>query len=74
MISLQLEGNSDIGGPRNFVVEWSADNSTFYTVGEFTFQDIANWSNTLLTQVPAYKTVNFNFPPAASLAGVAGVK
>ncbi|MGN6508362.1 MAG: DUF5689 domain-containing protein [Chitinophaga sp.] len=65
-ISLQLEGNSDIGGPRNFVVEWSADNSTFNTVGEFTFQDIANWSNTLLTQVPAYKTVNFNFPPAAS--------
>lgn len=65
-ISLQLEGNTDIGGPRNFVVEWSADNTTFSSVGTFTFEDVANWSNTLLTQVPGYKVVNFNFPQAAS--------
>jgi hypothetical protein len=65
-LSLQIEGNSDIGGPRNFVVEWSADNTTWTGAGSFTFEDIANWSNTLLTQVPAYKTLNFNLPLAAS--------
>ncbi len=65
-VSLQLEGNTDIGGPRNFVVEWSADNATWSNVGAFTFEDVANWSNTLLTQVPGYKVVNFNFPQAAS--------
>lgn len=65
-ISLQLEGNTDIGGPRNFVVEWSADNTIWSNVGTFTFEDVANWSNTLLTQVPGYKVVNFNLPQAAS--------
>lgn len=68
-ISLQLEGNSDIGGPRNFVVEW---NSTGFTsaswnqVGEFTFQDLVNFTSTLLTQVPGFKVVNFQFPQQAS--------
>ncbi|WP_109700817.1 DUF5689 domain-containing protein [Chitinophaga deserti] len=68
-VSLQLEGNSDIGGPRNFTVEWSASNdaaTTWSSVGTFTFQDVANWSNTLLTQLPGHKVVNFQFPQAAS--------
>ncbi|RPE08809.1 hypothetical protein EGT74_17415 [Chitinophaga lutea] len=68
-ISLQLEGNSDIGGPRNFVVEWAASNEStavWSSVGSFTFEDVANWSNTLLTQVAGNKVVNFNFPQAAS--------
>lgn len=68
-ISLQLEGNSDIGGPRNFIVEWNATGFTgtsWNTLGEFTFQDIANWTSTLLTQVPGFKVVNFQFPQQAS--------
>ncbi|WP_295128781.1 DUF5689 domain-containing protein [uncultured Chitinophaga sp.] len=66
-ISLQLEGNTDIGGPRNFIVEWSGDNNApFQQVGTFTFEDVANFSNTLLTQLPGYKAVNFQFPQAAS--------
>ncbi|UYQ95769.1 DUF5689 domain-containing protein [Chitinophaga horti] len=65
-ISLQIEGNTDIGGPRNFVVEWSGDNATWRSVGTFTFEDVANWSNTLLTQIPGYKAVNFQFPVEAS--------
>lgn len=68
-VSLQLEGNSDPGGPRNFVVEWSEsndDNGVWHTAGSFTFEDVANWTNTLLTQVAGYKAVNINFPPEAS--------
>lgn len=68
-VSLQLEGNSDIGGPRNFTVEWASSNddaTTWSSVGTFTFQDVANWSNTLLTQVAGQKVVNFQFPQAAS--------
>ncbi len=63
-ISLQLEGNSDIGGPRNFTVEWASTNddaANWTSVGTFTFQDVANWSNTLLTQVAGSKVVNFQF-------------
>lgn len=68
-LSLQIEGHTDIGGPRNFVVEWSDqsdDNGTWNTAGTFTLQDLANWSNTLLTQVAGYKVVNLNLPLAAS--------
>jgi hypothetical protein len=68
-ISLQLEGNTDPGGPRNFVVEWSEsndDNGVWRTAGTFTFEDVANWTNTLLTQVAGYKAVNIDFPPEAS--------
>lgn len=68
-ISLQLEGNSDPGGPRNFVVEWSEsndDNGVWHTAGTFTFEDVANWTNTLLTQVAGYKAVNISFPVEAS--------
>ncbi|MBO9634352.1 MAG: BACON domain-containing protein [Chitinophagaceae bacterium] len=68
-ISLQLEGNSDPGGPRNFVVEWSEsndDNGVWHTAGTFTFEDVANWTNTLLTQVAGYKAVNIDFPVEAS--------
>lgn len=68
-VSLQIEGNTDIGGPRNFIVEWSASNdetATWNQAGTFTFEDVANWSNTLLTQVAGYKTLNFQFPQEAS--------
>ncbi len=65
-ISLQIEGNTDIGGPRNFVVEWSVNNSTWTNAGNFTFEDVANWSNTLLTQVAGFKVLNFQLPQAAS--------
>ncbi|WP_341837216.1 DUF5689 domain-containing protein [Chitinophaga pollutisoli] len=68
-VSLQLEGNSDIGGPRNFIVEWASSNDAdtdWNSVGTFTLQDVTNWSNTLLTQVPGFKVVNFQFPQAAS--------
>ncbi|PST83161.1 hypothetical protein C7T94_11210 [Pedobacter yulinensis] len=68
-ISLQVEGHNDIGGPRNFVVEWSAtgeETSTWNVAGEYTLEDVTNWSNTLVTQVPGMKAVNFQFPQAAS--------
>ncbi|RBL88556.1 hypothetical protein DF182_18430 [Chitinophaga flava] len=65
-VSLQIEGNTDIGGPRNFVAEWSADNTSWNSLGSFTFEDVANWSNTLLTQVAGYKVLNFQLPQAAS--------
>jgi len=65
-LSLQLDGNVDPGGPRNFVVEYSATNSNWITVGTFTFQDVANWTNTLLTQVAGFKQVNMQLPAGAS--------
>ncbi|MBC9912360.1 BACON domain-containing protein [Chitinophaga varians] len=65
-VSVQIEGNSDIGGPRNFVAEWSVNNTTWNSLGNFTFQDVANWSNTLLTQVAGQKVLNFQLPQAAS--------
>ena len=68
-ISLQVEGHNDIGGPRNFIVEWSAtgdEAGTWNQVGEYTLEDVTNWGNTLLTQVPGMKVVNFQFPLAAS--------
>ncbi|WP_343306883.1 BACON domain-containing carbohydrate-binding protein [Chitinophaga niabensis] len=68
-ISLQIDGNVDIGGPRNFVVEWSDKNdatAVWSQVSTFTFEDVANFSNTLLTQVAGYKVLNFQFPQAAS--------
>lgn len=68
-ISLQVDGNVDIGGPRNFIVEWSDKNdatAVWNQVSTFTFEDVANFSNTLLTQVAGYKALNFQFPQAAS--------
>ncbi len=68
-VSLQVEGNVDIGGPRNFVVEWADSNddaAAWSTVASFTFEDVANYSNTLLTQVAGYKALNFQLPQAAS--------
>lgn len=68
-LSLQIDGNVDIGGPRNFVVEWSDKNdatAVWSQVSTFTFEDVANFSNTLLTQVAGYKVLNFQFPQAAS--------
>lgn len=68
-VSLQLDGNTDIGGPRNFVVEWASTNTgttTWQTAGTFTFEDVANWTSTLLTQVAGYKAVNIAFPAGAS--------
>ncbi|WP_212006476.1 DUF5689 domain-containing protein [Chitinophaga sp. HK235] len=65
-VSLQIEGNTDIGGPRNFIAEWSADNASWNSLGSFTFEDVANWSNTLLTQVAGLKVLNFQLPQAAS--------
>jgi hypothetical protein len=68
-ISLQIEGNSNIGGPRNFIVEWSAtgiDAGVWNQVGEYTLEDVVDFTNTLLTQVPGLKAVNFKFPNTAS--------
>ncbi|MCK7556779.1 hypothetical protein MKQ70_17845 [Chitinophaga sedimenti] len=36
------------------------------TAGTFTFEDVANWTSTLLTQVAGYKAVNIAFPAGAS--------
>lgn len=68
-ISLQIEGASNIGGPTNFIAEWSAtgtDAGPWNLVSEYTMQDIVDYTNTLLTQVPGHKALNFQFPLAAS--------
>jgi hypothetical protein len=68
-ISIQIECSGDIGGPTNFMVEWSTtgtDAGTWNLLGEYTCQDMVNWTSTLLTQVPGFKVVNFQFPIAAS--------
>lgn len=68
-ISLQIEGASNIGGPTNFITEWSttgSDVGPWNLVAEYTMQDITDFTNTLLTQVPGHKVVNFQFPLAAS--------
>ncbi|MCC8424580.1 BACON domain-containing protein [Mucilaginibacter sp. UR6-11] len=68
-ISLQIEGASNIGGPTNFITEWSTtgtDVGPWNLVAEYTMQDITDFTNTLLTQVPGHKVVNVQFPLAAS--------
>lgn len=65
-LSMQLSGWTAVGGPRNFVVEWSTtrdmDSGTWGYITEYTFQDLVNFSNTLLTQTAAAKVVNFKLP------------
>jgi len=67
-LSLQIGGWSAIGGPRNFVVEWSTtrdmDSGTWSYISEYTFQDLVNWANTLVTQTAMAKVVNINLPVA----------
>jgi hypothetical protein len=68
-VSLQLEGHVAVGAPREWTIEWSTqgnmDAGTWNAVSDFTFQDVVNWTSTLLTQVSGYKTMNFNLPMAA---------
>ena len=67
-LSLQVVGYVLTGAPTNYVIEWSTSNNmdtgTWNPVSEFTFQDVANWTSTLLTQSPGGKTMNFNLPVA----------
>lgn len=67
-LSMQVEGNSSFGGPRNFVVEWSTtrdmDSGNWNYITEYTMQDLVDWTNTLTTQVPGFKVMNFNLPTA----------
>ncbi len=69
-VSLQIEGFVATGAPREWTIEWSTqsnmDAGTWNPVSDFTFQDIVNWTSTLLTQVSGYKVMNFNLPMAAS--------
>jgi hypothetical protein len=68
-ISLQIEGASNIAGPTNYIVEWSTtgtDVGPWNMVSEYTMQDEVDFTNTLLTQVPGTKGLNFQFPQAAS--------
>jgi hypothetical protein len=66
-ISMQVDAGSDIGGPTNFVAEWSSGSAgPWNLLGEYTCEDIVNYANTLLTQVPGFKVTNYQFPLAAS--------
>lgn len=68
-VSLQIEGFVAQGAPREWTIEWSTqgnmDAGTWNAVSDFTFQDVVNWTSTLLTQVSGYKVMNFNLPTAA---------
>ena len=67
-LSMQLSGYVLTGAPTNWVIEWSnqgdMDAGTWNVVSDFTFQDVTNWTSTLLTQSPGGKTMNFNLPAA----------
>lgn len=69
-LSMQVEGNVDVGAPRNFIAEWNTtddmEDANWKPVAEFTLQDVTQWSNTLISQVPGNKVVNFNLPMEAS--------
>lgn len=68
-ISLQIEGASNIAGPTNFIAEWSTtgtDAGPWNLLSEYTMQDEVDYTNTLLTQVPGAKELNFQFPLSAS--------
>jgi len=67
-VSMQIEVASDIGGPTNFVAEWSTtgtDAGPWNLLSEYTCQDVVNYTSTLLTQVPGFKALNFQFPASA---------
>ncbi len=64
-LSIQIEGDVILGAPRNYVIEWSTslESGPWQTVGEYTMQDLVQaGANTLYTQVPGHKVVNFNLP------------
>lgn len=68
-ISMQIEGGTDTGGPTNFIAEWSTtglDTDVWNQLGVYTLEDVVIYANTLLTQVPGFKVINFQFPLAAS--------
>ena len=57
--------NLAVGAPRYWVAEWSdhgLKSGAWNIVREYTVPDIAQWSNTLLTQLPGHKNVNIDLP------------
>lgn len=65
-LSLQFAAmNWGAGGPRYWAVEWS-DNADmdgqWNRIATYTVPDVANWSNTLLTQLPGYKNMDVELP------------
>ena len=57
--------NLAVGAPRYWVAEWSdhgQKSGVWNVVREYTVPDIAQWSNTLLTQLPGHKNVNIDLP------------
>ena len=67
-LSLQLEAIVTVGGPRNWIVEWSTTGkeSEWNKVANYTLPDQVEWGNTLLTQSSGFKTMVFKLPQAAS--------
>lgn len=64
-MSMQLEGGVIVGGPRNYVLEWSEDQDagSWNLIDEYTLQDyVRAGSGTLYTQVAGYKVVDFALP------------
>lgn len=67
-LSIQFDGHSYIGGPRNWILEWSStgNDGSWNEVSDFTFPDVVSWGNTLYTQLPGVKSYSFELPLAAS--------
>lgn len=65
-VSLQVEGDVIVGGPRNYVVEWSdskEENAIWNPVANYTLQDLVrSGTGTLLTQVAGHKVIDFLLP------------
>lgn len=63
VISLQINTLAKTGGPRYWAVETSTDKgNTWKRCAEYTVPDLVAWSNTLLTQIPGGKSMNFTLP------------
>lgn len=57
--------SSGAGTPRFWRVDWSETgdmDGTWNTIAYYTVPDASNWSNTLMSQLPAFKNINIPLP------------
>lgn len=67
-LSIQFDGNNNVGGPKFWALEWSSTGlaGSWNKVTDFTFPDVTSWGNTLYTQLPGFKSYSFQLPIGAS--------
>ncbi|MEG2514760.1 MAG: DUF5689 domain-containing protein, partial [Bacteroidaceae bacterium] len=60
----EATASSSESGPRNFIVEWSANGKDWTEVSKYQLLEVVMWGHIKENQVPGYKTYNFNLPSA----------